>query len=301
MIRTYFEPLWTGEDPAGIERLARKLRTGAAGHIFTKAGLEMALWDLAGKRAGVPLYQLLGGRVRDFVPTKFSVSGVEPERAAGIAAWAAGEGFPAMKVKVGIDPVEDIARARAVRDAIGDGVRLGADANGGWDVRTAVRCAQDLGVFFLEQPVPAGDPAWLAEVRRSTSMPIVADESVNSPADAMALARASAADVFSTYVGKGGIGGALRVAAVAEAGGLCATVGSNLELGVGAAAMIHVATATPAIAAERFPCDILTPFYYEGDILREPLDITAGRARAPEGPGLGVELDEERVARFRVC
>ena len=88
--------------------------------------------------------------------------------------------------------------------------------------------------------------------------------------------------------------------AVAEAAGLVCTVGSNLELGVANAAMIHLALATPAIDADTFPCDILSPFYYDEDILTEPLPIKAGEARAPQGPGLGVELDEEKVAYFRV-
>jgi muconate cycloisomerase len=117
----------------------------------------------------------------------------------------------------------------------------------------------------------------------------------------MALARAGAADVLSIYVGKGGgIGAGRKVAALAEAAGLTCTVGSNLELGVASAAMIHLAMASPGIGAEEFPCDILGPFFYEGDLLAEPLPITAGAARPLERPGLGVELDERLLARYRV-
>src|SRR5262249_9069857 len=140
-----------------------------------------------------------------------------------------------------------------------------------------------------------------AEVRRQVKPPIVADESVYTAHDAMALARAGAADVFSIYVGKSaGIGPARKIAAVAEAAALACTVGSNLELGVGTAAMIHLALATPAIVADQFPCDIIGPLYYEDDILAEPLPITGGRACAPERPGLGVDLDEKKVERYRV-
>jgi muconate cycloisomerase len=117
----------------------------------------------------------------------------------------------------------------------------------------------------------------------------------------MALVKAGAADVFSIYIGKcGGIGPARKVAAVAEAAGLTCTVGSNLELGVASAAMIHLAMSTPGISAEEFPCDILGPFFYADMLLQEPLLIKGGEARPSEGPGLGVELDEEKVKFYRI-
>ena len=110
-----------------------------------------------------------------------------------------------------------------------------------------------------------------------------------------------AADIFSLYVGKGGgIGPARKIAAIAEAAGVVCTVGSNLELGIASAAMIHLAMATPSIAAELYPCDILGPFFYEGDVIAEPLPITAGSARPLDKPGLGVELDPVQIARYRV-
>jgi muconate cycloisomerase len=116
----------------------------------------------------------------------------------------------------------------------------------------------------------------------------------------MSVVRAEAADILSVYVGKGGIGQARKIAAVAEAAGITCTVGSNLELGVASAAMIHLAMATPGIGAEEFPCDIIGPYYYDTDLLAEPLSLSNGRALAPEGPGLGVTLDEEKVAHYRI-
>jgi muconate cycloisomerase len=304
-IAEYFAPLVVGQDPAEIERLALALDGAVARNFFTKAALEMALWDIRGKAAGLPLYRLLGGAVRAAVPTKWSVSGVEPEKAAEIAEWAVGRGFSTLKVKVGIDPESDVARVRAVRAAVGPSVRLGVDANGGWSVDVALRTIERLrafSVYFVEQPVAPGDPARLREVRARAGLPIVADESVYGAEDARVLARAGAADVFSIYVGKaGGIGPARKIAAVAQEAGLTSTVGSNLELGVASAAMIHLAMATPGIGAEEFPCDIIGPLYYEADLLGEPLDLTGGRARPPERPGLGVELDPDAVERYRVA
>ncbi len=198
-----------------------------------------------------------------------------------------------------------MARVRAVRAAVGPSVRLGVDANGGWSVDVALRTIERLrafSVYFVEQPVAPGDPARLREVRARAGLPIVADESVYGAEDARVLARAGAADVFSIYVGKaGGIGPARKIAAVAQEAGLTSTVGSNLELGVASAAMIHLAMATPGIGAEEFPCDIIGPLYYESDIVRDPLRLGGGRALPPEGPGLGVELDEGMVERYRVA
>lgn len=303
-IEHYLAPQLLGADPTEVERLSARMARVLAGNVFTKAGLEMALWDLVGKAAGLPLYRIFGGPVRDFVPTKFSVSGLEPPKAAAIAAWAVEQGFTAMKVKVGIEPEQDVARVRAVREAVGPDVRLGVDANGGWSPRVAVQTIRRLcefGISFAEQPVAPLDVAWLADVRRQVPVPIMADESLYTLQDAMALARAGAADVLSIYIGKGGgIGPGRKVAALAEAAGLVCTVGSNLELGVASAAMIHLAMASPGIDAESFPCDVLGPFFYEGDVLADPLPISAGSARPHERPGLGVELDEALVARYRV-
>lgn len=304
LIERYLEPLLIGQDPTQVERLIRLIQRSIANNPFTKAALEMAFWDILGKVANLPVYKLLGGAVRDFVTTKYSVSGLEPPQAAEIAAWAVDQGFRAMKVKVGIEPEADVARVKAVREAIGPDVRLGVDANGGWSPREAIQTIPRLveyGIFFAEQPVPDLDIAWLADVRRQVSVPVMADESVYSPQDAMAIVRANAADVLSVYVGKGGgISSARQVAAVAESAGLVCTIGSNLELGIANAAMIHLGMATSAIAAEDFPCDILSPFYYDEGILTEPLPITAGEARPPEGPGLGVELDDDKVEFFRL-
>jgi len=303
-VRTLLEPALVGEDPREIERLSARMRGALAGNPFTKAALEMALWDIAGKAAGVPVYRLLGGPVRESVPIKWSISGVEPERAAAIARWALEQGFETVKVKVGIDAEQDVARVRAVRAEIGDKVRLGVDANGAWtpaEAVTMIRRLEEFGIYFAEQPVPAGDVGWLAEVRGQVSVPIVADESVYSPQDAMGIVKAGAADALSVYVGKaGGIAGAFAIAAIADAAKLGCTIGSNLELGVGTAVMIHLAMAAPGITGEQYPCDIIGPLYYTDDILTEPLPLVRGRALAIDRPGLGVELDEEKVKMYRV-
>jgi muconate cycloisomerase len=213
-------------------------------------------------------------------------------------------GLKALKVKVGMDPDGDLARVRAVREAVGPSFRVGVDANGGWSPRVAIqtirRMVDESNIYFAEQPVAPVDVQWMADVRRSVPVPVMADESCYSLQDAMALARAGAADVLSIYVGKGGgIGPARKIASVAEAAGLTCTVGSNLELGIASAAMAHLAMATPGVGAEEFPCDILGPLAYEHDLLQQSLDVRDGSVAAPDKPGLGVEIDESMLARYR--
>lgn len=303
-INRYLATLLEGENPTEVDRIAEKIRHTIARNSFTKAALEMALWDIRGKVAGLPLYRLLGGPAREFVPLKWSVSGVSPEQAAEIALWALSQGFSTLKIKVGIEPEGDIARVRAVREAVGSAVRLGVDANGGWSIDTAIRTIHRLAEFeicFVEQPVPPPDATCLAEVRNQVNVPVIADESVWTPEDAANILRARAADALSIYIGKaGGLIAARKIAEIGKAGGVASTVGSNLEMGVGSAAMIHFALATPGIGAEKFPCDIIGPYYYQDDLLAEPLPLAGAQARPLERPGLGVELDEEKVEFYRV-
>jgi muconate cycloisomerase len=306
-INEHFAPLLVGEVVDNVDRLHAKYCSAVAGNYFTKAAIEMALWDILGKALEQPVFKLISpGAAPGKVATKWSVSGVEPVKAAEIARLAVGKGFSKMKVKVGIDPDGDVERVRAVRDAVGGQIKLGVDANGGWAtpqvaIETIRRLCDECDIYFAEQPIPAGDHGALAEVRRGLPVPIIADESVYTLADAKMLARAEAADVFSIYVGKaGGLGPAREIADFAHSVGIKCTVGSNLELGVGSAAMIHFALSAPAVDANTYPCDIIGPLFYEDDILADPLPIVGGSARLHDRPGLGIELDEGKVAKYRV-
>ena len=304
VIERYIAPRLLGEDPCAVERATRILEGTIVGNYFTKAAVEMALWDLAGKAAGLPVHRLLGGPVRDRVRTKFSISGREPQRAAAIAAWAAEQGFTAMKVKVANGPLaEDLERVATVRAAIGPEVKLGVDANGGWSraaARLAVERLVEHDIAFIEQPLAPRDLAGMAELRARSPIVIMADDAVGTPEDALDVVRAEAADVLSLYASMaGGIGPARRAAAIALAAGAGWTIGSNLELGVGLAAHIHLAVSTPGLADHIVPCDIISPFYYADLLLTAPLPIEAGWAAPPDGPGLGVELDLERVEHYR--
>lgn len=297
-------PVLIGQDPQQMIRLRAVMDREIKLNPFTKAGIEIALWDIAGKAAGMPVCQLLGGAVRDEVPIKMIVGALDPPAAVALAEQFLEWGVRCLKVKVGLDPQTDVQRVRAVRKVAGPEIPIGIDANCGWNLATARRTLQMLemeNLLFAEQPIPPADPAALADLRRTTPVPIMADESVFTLTDAWNVTTARAADILSVYPGKhGGLWPTVEIAHVARAAGIVCSIGSNLELGVGTAAMLHAAAALPVIDCDTYPTDIVGPVYHETDLLREPLSVGPQVARVPTGPGLGVELDEEQLQRWRV-
>lgn len=297
-------PALLGKDPRRITAARREMDYLIKLNPFTKSSVEMALWDLAGKAAGVPVHQLLGGKLHDVIPTKMMIGAFDVARARGLARRFLDWGVRCLKVKVGLDLAGDLARVKAVRDEAGPEVKLTIDANCGWNATTARHALErmrPLDLLVAEQPIAPGDTRAMADLRALCGIPIMADESVFTAADAWNVLRAHAADVISIYPGKnGGIAASIEIAHLAQAVGVACHVGSNLELGIGSAAMLHLAAATPAIDSNTYPADILGPHYHETDLLATPLQLDPDGARVPDGPGLGVELDEEKLARFRV-
>jgi L-alanine-DL-glutamate epimerase-like enolase superfamily enzyme len=304
LIREVLAPLVTGSDPFDTEWISRRMERAAFGNSFAKSAVEMALLDLQGRILGVPVYKLLGGKDSDAqaIRLKFVVGAVEPDVAAYRAKRMVEHGWRAIKVKVGRHghPSADVDRLRAVRDVIGPDVWLSVDANGGYTVEQAVWVAsrlEKLEVALLEQPTRRGDHGAMSGVRRRSGIPIMADESVFTPQDALEVIRHEAADVLSLYPGKhGGIRATQQIAKLAEAAGIPCTIGSNLEREVATAAMAHVTVCTANIQCERFPGDLIGPLYYKQSLSREPLHYEADRLWVPEAPGLGVTLLEDHWA-----
>lgn len=299
MINQEFVPILQGADPFDLEWIGRRIDRAVHGNSFAKGAVEMALLDLQGQILGVPVYKLLGGQSRatetEGVRLKFVVGAVEPALAAQRARRMVELGWKAIKVKVGRDgdPAIDVERLQAVRDAIGV-TWLSVDANGGYTVDQAVQAAarfEKLNVMLFEQPTRRGDHQAMAEVRRRSGIPIMADESVFTPQDALEVIRHRAADVLSLYPGKhGGIRATQHIAKMAEAAGIPCTIGSNLEREVATAAMAHVTACTANLQCERFPGDLIGPVYFEQTLTREPLKYQADRLWVPNKPGLGVSM-----------
>ena len=303
VIEGLFAPLLIGQDPLNITAARIKINEAIRHNSFTKAAIEMALWDLAGKYYNVPLFKLLGGRVREQLPVRLVIGAFSPDKTAELTQMFIDWGARCLKVKVGLHPEDDLQRVRTVREVAGPEIPIGIDANQGWSLSTAIRMLKSLEPFdilFAEQPIRGDDLQDFTELRKHTRIPLMADESLFTAQDAHQLSATGGVDIFSVYPGKhGGLATAQKICCIASAAGNRCSMGSNLELGVGTAAMLHLATALPEIASEQYPGDFIGPFYHATDLLREPLSLGPPFATAPTGPGLGVELDEQQLARYR--
>ncbi len=312
VIERYLGPAVTGADPLNLADLHRMMDAAIKGYPYAKAALDMAVYDLAGRALGVPAHTLLGGRVRDRIPITHSIGLMGIEEALPEAAQVVREGIRTLKIKVGVEPARDIEMVRRVREAVGPEVALCVDANQGYAspreaIRT-LRAMEPYRILYAEQPVEG--IARLAEVAAALKTPLMADESAWTAHDVLEIVERGAADIISLYTTKpGGLYRALQVAAVAEAAGLRCNVNGSAETGVGNAANVQLAAAARAVTLSCV-IPVSTPaehqrgqmagIYYRDDLIAQPLSFADGCVAVPDGPGMGVTVDEAKVAKYRV-
>lgn len=280
-----------GMDLESSELVFQRLNSCLVGNNSAKAAVDMAIYDLLAKGMDVPLYRLLGGRVHA-IETDKTVSIDTPEKMMAQSKGHVQKGFRILKIKVGGDPELDIQRLQAVQDAVGAEIKIRIDANQGWSAKDAVRVGRELerrqlNIELMEQPVAARDFAGMRYVRDHLSLPVVADESVFSPRDALELVSMRAVDGLNIKLMKcGGIYNALKIAAIADAAGIPCMVGSMMEshLSVGAAA--HFA-ASRAIVKQ---FDLDAPLFCSRNPVAGGITYQGAKVELPEAPGLGVEL-----------
>ncbi|MFO1094156.1 MAG: mandelate racemase/muconate lactonizing enzyme family protein [Planctomycetaceae bacterium] len=296
IIERVFAPLLVGADPTDIADIDRRMDSAAEGNWFAKSAIEMACWDIVGKDTGKPVYALLDGLVRPReITCRFSMGAYPPERVRNTVPDLIARGFHTIKVKVGQSIEKDVERVALVRELIGPDRAIVIDANCGYSPEDAIESARRMEPYHVglfEQPTPRDDYEGLALVRKNVSMPVMADDMVFTFNQARECLRHDAVDVISIYPGKcGGIRKCRRIAEMAAEQGVACSIGSNLELDVGTAAMCHLVVGTPNMQVERVPGDILGPAYHEVSIAKNPLQIAGPVVTTPDGPGLGVEID----------
>ncbi len=295
-IQTYLAPMLEGFDPFNLEQLAERFEHELDGHEFSKCAVEMALWDLVGQKLGVPLYQLLGGRVREAVEIVALLHPAAPEETAREARERVAQGFRTLKLKLGFGEEEDVARVIRVREAVGPDIAIRVDPEESYSLKTTLRVARALEPCRLElisQPVPRTSWEEMRLLREQLSVPLLADECIVTPQDVLRCVRMGAADAINIKVLKsGGLVQARRMAAIAQAAGLPCLLGSMLELGPGTAFAAHLAVASSAIA---WPCELAGPLLFADDGLEAPLRVDQGRLWPPEEPRLGVRPALERL------
>ncbi|CAK9017902.1 N-succinyl-L-Arg/Lys racemase (N-succinyl amino acid racemase) (NSAR) [Durusdinium trenchii] len=295
-------PALVGCDPHDVAEIDRRMDQLCKHNWFAKSALEMACWDIQGKAAGVPVYELLGGakRSRD-IRCRFSVGAYDEPRLRRVVAERVEAGFTTIKVKVGGTADDDLHRVRAARDVMGPELELVIDANCGWEVDTAIakiNALEECRIGLVEQPTPDGDYAALARVRRETGLPVMADDICFDLVHAAELIRNECCDVISVYPGKnGGLRKSMQIVELAAGAGVPCSIGSNLELDIATAAMGHLVLACENMQIERFPGDMLGPVYHEFAVVKDPLRIEGPIVHMSDKPGLGVEVDWDVVRR----
>jgi muconate cycloisomerase len=299
-------------DPRDISLVHARMDGVVKGHPYAKAAIDIACHDIAGKAAGVPVSTLLGGRHRDGIEIAHSLGIMEVDRCVAEAEQAVAEGAHTIKCKTGLDPERDVEVVRQVRAAVGDDVRIRVDGNEGyrsvWEAIEVTRRQEDYGLFLCEQPVEGA--AALAQVAASIETPVMADESAWTTHDILELHELGAASCFSCYVTKpGGLFRARQQAEIAGAVAMDCDIGGSIEMGIGNAANLHLGAALltadlPSVCPVTMPAGssgpVVAGVYYMDDIISEPFGFVGGRVLVPEGPGLGIEVDMEKLKRYAI-
>ncbi len=279
-----------GREVDDFEDLMLALNKCIVGNTSAKAAMDMALWDLYGQLYKIPVYKLLGGSRKEII-TDITISVNDPDEMARDAVDAVRRGYDTLKIKVGAHPELDVARLTAVRQAIGSDTRIRIDANQGWEPKQAVRLLNQmqekgLDIEFVEQPVKAHDIDGLRYVTERSYVPVLADESVFSPEDAVRIMQTRAADLVNIKLMKcGGLYNALKIVSAAEVYGVECMIGCMLEAKISVNAAVHLACAKK----------IITKIDLDGPVLCSEDPILGGavfdeqRITVSDEPGLGIK------------
>ena len=303
MIDDHMAPRLIGKDPYDWKCLIDLVSwdTARGATRFSTSGIDLALFDLIGKALGVPVYTLLGGCWRNKVLATIEVPRGSPEKMAEHCYEYYRKGVRGIKAKIGSNPERDAECIQAIREKLGNEISLRADANCGYSVKEAIRfcnCVEKLDVKLelLEQPVVQHDLVGMKEVKDSTLIPISADESAYSLSQVQQIIKLNAVDIINTKCAKAsGINGVVQWATLAESAGLDIQIGTEWGLGLKVAAKLHlggsIKNAHPAVE--------FTEFMIHDLLLKDPLTLTDGYLTLPNDPGLGLELDEDKLEEYR--
>jgi len=299
-IDTYFAPVMRGQDVTRVQQLMVRVGRMVKENRFAKSAVETALLDAQGKRVGLPISELMGGRRRDSLPVAWTLASGNTDRdIAEAEAMLSLRRHNIFKLKIGARPLtEDIAHVAAIKRALGDRAAVRVDVNMAWSETDAARgmaALADAGCELVEQPVASASA--LARLVRRFPVALMADESLTGPESAFEIARVHGADVFAVKIEQsGGLFAAQRVAAIADAAGIGLYGGTMLEGAVGTVASAHVFSTFPNL---QWGTELFGPLLLTEEILAAPLAYQDFELSVPSGPGLGITLDEDRLAFFR--
>lgn len=300
-IDSYLAPALVGLDAGNVNAAMLRLDKISKGNTFAKSGLETALLDALGKRVGIPVSELLGGRVRDSLEVAWTLaSGNTAMDIAEAEIMLEKRRHRIFKIKIGANPVDqDLKHVIAIKRELGDCASVRVDVNQYWDESQAIRACKilgDNGIDLIEQPISRINRSGQVRLNQSSSVPIMADESIESVDDAFNLAAAGAASVFALKIAKnGGPRAVLRTAHIAEAAGIALYGGTMLEGAIGTLASAH---AFLTIRQLTWSTELFGPLLLTEDVISTELKYHEFELHVPYSPGLGVTVDENLLARF---
>jgi len=294
------KPYLIGQDPFDVERIM--YRIGQAGYHhgadLVLAGVETALWDIIGKACDKPLYKLMGGEVRREIPFAPWLWIREPNEMARDAARFVDQGFKSFYIKVGFDQKDDVARVKAVREAIGPDYGIRVDANRAWTVGEAVKMISKMELYdieFVEEPTSLYG---MRRVRDAVNTPIAAGDSAGTPYEVLDVVNQKAADIVSHIDPdmQGGLLNSKKACAICEMAAMPVVAHTGTDLGIATNAILHLIASTP-----NFLYPNQSVYMYLSDDIGEGglISFEKGCMNVPEGPGLGISLDEGRMKNYQ--
>jgi muconate cycloisomerase len=299
-IDQYIAPILKSANPARVPETMVAIRKAIKGNNFAKCAVETALLDAWGKRVGLPVSELVGGRLRDRLPVAWTLaSGDTVVDIAEAEQMLQRRRHNAFKLKIGRRSIDqDIEHVAAVKRALGNTASVRVDVNMAWsevEAKKGLAALEAAGCDLVEQPVESA--VALGRLAARFDIPIMADESLQGPETAFALARTSAADVFAVKIAQsGGLYQAGRVAAIADAASIGLYGGTMLEGAIGTIASAHLFSTFPKLT---WGTELFGPLLLAEELVTEPLQYEDFELVVPTGNGLGVELDGDRLRFFQ--
>ncbi len=299
MINRWFRPILIKERICDIERIIYKLDEERMGNNFAKSGVDMALYDLMGKSLGVPVCDLIGGRFHNEFEMVGGMGIFEPEKMAKKAVEFVNQGHKTLKIKIGEGSLDkDVERVRVVREAVGDSIKIRVDANAWYsraDAMRVIRRIEKYNLDNIEQPLPDWDYEGMAALTAKIDTPIMADESVHNLWDAYRIVKNKVADIIKIKFAKiGGFYKAQQVINLCEAAGVPVVVGNGINTSIMGAAELNLACSHKQIVQGG---EFVGPAKMKEDLVKEPLVMVDGKYILSDKPGLGIEVDEEKIKK----
>ena len=301
-IENYFKPLLKSLGNLNLAQSFKTIHSSINGNRFAKCGIQTALLDIQAQRLGLPLSELLGGRLRDRLPVLWTLaSGDTDQDIAEAQRMIALKRHNIFKLKIGANPLQhDVEHVIAIKKALGPEISVRVDVNRAWSEQQCIQGIQQLqdgGIDLIEQPCAIDQVDTLARLTARFDVAIMADEALTGPASAFRLAKQHAANVFAVKIAQsGGLIEACEVAKIAQRAGIDLYGGTMLEGPVGSIASAHAFSSFEQLA---FGTELFGPLLLTEDILKTPLQYQNFELLLPTAPGLGIEVDEDRIEQLR--